>query len=204
MENAWDRLQGEPSLWFGRFDLYRMQGPTRTLRGTYVAEAKASNRKPGVSLPHSWHSAAVRWKWKARAEAFDAQQRQDVRAEHAQAVREMNQRHIDQAQRLQEAALERLKKLNPDDLTPGQLLDFLMEAAKLERAALAGEPPMVETEHGPEQRSFTYEDRRTFILQILSDLGAPIDQTSFGGLAIPPGRTLPSPGNVVHALGHEA
>jgi hypothetical protein len=51
----------------------------------------------------------------------------------------MGERHAKEAQGLQAKALERMRTLRPEEMSPGDVLRFFVEAAKLERLAL-GEP----------------------------------------------------------------
>src|SRR5260370_31422775 len=67
-----------------------------------------------------------------------------------EAVQEMAERHAKEAMMLQNKAVERLRQLRPEELKPRDTLDFLVEAAKLERLA-RGEP----TERVAEEHHFT-------------------------------------------------
>jgi hypothetical protein len=81
--------------------------------------------------------------WKERAEAWDEHQRQKAREAHAEAIEEMNQRHIQEAKLLQTKAIQRLKTLELDDLSSADVIRYLTEASKLERTA-RGEPEAIE------------------------------------------------------------
>lgn len=76
----WEQMEGEPNLWFDRFTLYRLLGPKRTLSATHRKESEKS-RKKSQYLPGSWRDAALQWNWKERAEAWDAQRREDMECE---------------------------------------------------------------------------------------------------------------------------
>jgi hypothetical protein len=66
-----------------------------------------------------------------------------------EAVEEMAERHAKEALMLQNKALERLRQLRPEELTPRETLSYLIDAAKLERLA-RGEP----TERVAEEHRF--------------------------------------------------
>ena len=55
----------------------------------------------------------------------------------------MNRRHIQEAKALQSKAIQRLKSLDADQLSPSDSFRFCTEATKLERTAL-GEPETIE------------------------------------------------------------
>jgi hypothetical protein len=73
----------------------------------------------------------------------------------------MNRRHLQEAKALQSKAIQRLKALDQDLLSPADVLRFCTEAAKLERTAL-GQPQTIEeqrlTGRGGGPVAFTVED----------------------------------------------
>jgi hypothetical protein len=157
----WERQPGEPNRWFARFERYRLAGPSRSLLGCVNAERQSRGAAKSRSIPQAWAKNARRWHWHDRAEAWDACQRQQARLAHAEAVEEMNRRHLQEAKALQSIAVQRLKSLNLALLSPADVLRFCLESAKLERTAL-GEPQTIEEQRltGPSGGpvAFTLED----------------------------------------------
>lgn len=98
----WERQPREPALWFARFETYRLLGPERTLHAARRATGRISPnriRKPEAFAGGSWYTAAQRWNWQARAEAWDEHVRDQVRAHEEQRrfdSRETRLRMIDQ------------------------------------------------------------------------------------------------------------
>lgn len=166
MDNAlprlepWERQPGEPNRWYARFEAYRLAGPSRSLLGSVNADRQGRGKK-SRSIPQAWAANARRWRWQERAEAWDAFQRQQTRLAHFQEVQEMNRRHLQEAKALQSTAIQRLKSLNLDLLSPADVLRFCIESAKLERTAL-GEPQTIEEQRltgpGGGPVAFTLED----------------------------------------------
>jgi hypothetical protein len=68
---AWDRQPGEPSKWFRRFEKFTKLGPSRIIATIYQAEEKIAK---GTKPTFHWYKAAEKWKWRERAEAYDAHQ----------------------------------------------------------------------------------------------------------------------------------
>jgi hypothetical protein len=66
-----------------------------------------------------------------------------AREAHVRDVADMNSRHIQEAQALQNKALQRLKVLELNDLSATDVLRYFVEATKLERTA-RGEPETIE------------------------------------------------------------
>lgn len=84
---AWEQLEGEPNLWYGRFALYRLLGPKRSLRLAHRQEVTKSRQKPQY-LPGSWHDASQQWNWRERAEAWDAARLEELEFEANQVLSE--------------------------------------------------------------------------------------------------------------------
>lgn len=71
----WERQPGEPARWYARFLLYRGMGAGRSLLACFHREeALKGTKKRSNHVPGSWSQACERWHWKARAEAYDADQ----------------------------------------------------------------------------------------------------------------------------------
>lgn len=74
----YERLPDEPPVQFERFHAYLMMGPNRSLIGSYkiFCDAARKGLKRPVDLPGSWKETARRWRWRERAAAWDAEQRE--------------------------------------------------------------------------------------------------------------------------------
>lgn len=72
----YERLEGEPSHWFARYLIYRDIKPIeRSLLGAcnrYLQQASKSRSKPYKDVSGAWKDAFSKWRWKERAEAYDA------------------------------------------------------------------------------------------------------------------------------------
>lgn len=139
----WERQPGEPARAFAAFCLYRdMPAHERSLRA--VAErlsSKGSGRGRRSTRPlERW---STRWRWVERARAWDDEQDRIAREAQLRAVQEMRERHAREAMALQSKALERLRQMDPAELSPRDVLWYFVEAAKLERLA-RGEPDAIE------------------------------------------------------------
>lgn len=75
----WKRLDGEPAVWFARFDAFRMIGPMRSIDEAYRRVSglhRLSGKRPG----QAWYNAADTWRWWERAEAWDEAERSRLMA----------------------------------------------------------------------------------------------------------------------------
>ena len=147
----WERQPGESPKAYRAFCIYRDMPPEfRSLRAVadrYYGGAGGGTVTKRLRVPGQIQKWSIQWRWVERARAWDDEQDRIAREEHRRAIREMRERHAREAVALQQKALERLRSLNPDDLSPRDLLSFIVEAAKLERIS-RGEPETIQ-----EQRS---------------------------------------------------
>ena len=139
----WEQQPGESNRWYARFERFRLAGPSRSLLGAVNTARQESGKRSTRSVSQAWAKAARQWRWRERAEAWDAHVRRQARADHARQIEEMNQRQVQEARGLQCAAIGRLKSLNLEQLSPAEVRRFFVAAAKLERTAL-GEPQTIE------------------------------------------------------------
>ncbi len=73
MSVSWEQQSDEPELWYDRFTVYRLLGPTRTLPKAYALVSRLQGKHGAQSSAH-WHKYVKRWQWEQRAADFDAEQ----------------------------------------------------------------------------------------------------------------------------------
>ena len=160
MTDAWDRQQNEdgapePMLWFRRFEAFRLGGPRRSVLGAFNAEKVAKGFSKTTHVSGSWRRASEQWRWRERAEDWDAQVIEDDRAEWERRKAEWRAREWDIASDLIEKAAQMLRfpvartiskdgqtVIEPLDWKPSDAATFAKTASALARLS-AGEP----TEH---------------------------------------------------------
>ena len=138
----WLRWPDEPEKDYARFQAFRdLPPPRRTLDNAWLVYGGqpllGSTEK--VSAPASMQGLSKKWRWAERVEQFDRwKEKSQLEAERdgtLQAWREMGERHAREAMALQQKALERLQRLNPEELSAAEVRQFLVQAATLERLA---------------------------------------------------------------------
>jgi hypothetical protein len=80
MENkdkSWQRMRGEPALWYERFDIFRQLGPGRTLEDAWRKLEVKTAKHPSWR----WYEVAKEWNWVERAAAWDAYRFEQLRQE---------------------------------------------------------------------------------------------------------------------------
>lgn len=93
----WSRQEGEPDLWFHRFQGFLRLGGTRSISRAYAIEWSEKNRKSPDAAPTSppagWKKNAKKWRWSQRAAAWDdAQFEREL--EDAENIRAMRRREV--------------------------------------------------------------------------------------------------------------
>lgn len=130
----WERMEGESEEAWSAFQLYRDLGMDRSLARVRQVVGKSN------TLLGRW---SKRDGWVARCEAFDREQDRLWMLSQAKARREMAVRHVKVANAVMNKVVKRLNKIDPDDLTPSELVKFFEAATKVERLALE-QPTRVE------------------------------------------------------------
>lgn len=122
----WERQPHETDEAWQAFKHFLMQGPERAVKNVAAAQGKSE------SLMYRWSSV---WEWKARVQAWEAEQDVAWLQRVTNERRLVAQDHVDISRRLKAAALAGLERLNDEDgpkLTPMQLLEFLKAALAIE------------------------------------------------------------------------
>ena len=136
-QNPWDRLEGEPFMWFDRFDYYRMLGPERTIGGAYKVYSKERGKKPSKNGAYHWRKIAEDWHWQERAEAFDIHIRNErLRAEEEERAK-MLREHISMARSMWGFGLTELKRMLKEETTlnPTEARIYIKDGVTMERQA---------------------------------------------------------------------
>lgn len=157
---VWERLPEETPKAYYHFTIYRDMGPNRSLTKVCQQETRAPGYKGQLE---KWSKL---YSWVNRAQAWDMYLDQEARDTRINAVREMAERHTTAAMTMMTRALQRLRNLQPEELSPQQVRLYLTEAAKMERLA-RGEPETI-TE---ERRQPTDEWEQDIIDAIIADGG---------------------------------
>jgi hypothetical protein len=128
----WERQQGEPALWYARFERYRLLGPSRSVAAVFREEKGEDGGQP----PGRWYETSARWNWQSRAEDWDSSERPKRQAQRLAALEAAQARHLEIHLLQQQKALEYLRALQPGTLTPDQALRLMEAAIAGERRAL--------------------------------------------------------------------
>lgn len=122
---AWDRIPEESDKSWEAFVVYRDLGP-----GTRTHEKVAQELGKSRNLIERW---SQRWDWPRRAQLWDVEVDQAKQRGVLSGVEEMENRHAQISRLIQQKLVDRLRDLNVEELSPGQLIQWFDVAVKVER-----------------------------------------------------------------------
>jgi hypothetical protein len=141
-EEPWLQWPAEPEVAYAHFQAFRdLPPPRRTVENARLVfhgmpYAGEDRQHKDAS---TWKMQGRKWRWIERARAFDRwKEKTQLEAERdgtLEAWKEMGERHAREAMALQQKALERLRSMNPAELSAAEVRQFLVQAATLERLA---------------------------------------------------------------------
>ncbi len=139
---TWTRQAGESSKAYAAFCTYRDLGPERSLdKALAAANKKPTNRR-------HWARWMDRFSWYARAQAYDDYIEQERRRAQEKEIMEMADRHARIATNFQTAVIQRLTKLEPEELSPSDMAKWFDIAVKVERLSRGEATESVKQEVG--------------------------------------------------------
>lgn len=137
----WDRQPGEGAKAYSMFREYLEMGSERSFRKLI----QKCNRKP------SYLSQVARWSrefgWVYRIQKYEEHLSREADDAKIKLFTDMNERHINEAKHFQKVLLERFQNINPDELTPSDMVRFLDISTKVERIAMGAPSEVIRQEH---------------------------------------------------------
>jgi hypothetical protein len=120
----WAPQSGETALAFSYFTSYRDSGPRRTVAATARALGREAGTLRMLSVKHSWPD---------RAKAYDAWLDRQATESLAQGRTQMRQAYVDMAETARKKIMQRLEKLDPDEMSVRDLAQWIELTNKIER-----------------------------------------------------------------------
>ncbi|MGE5551503.1 MAG: hypothetical protein ACM3ZC_13405 [Bacteroidota bacterium] len=155
----WEQQQGETAKAFAAFSAYRDMGAERSLSKVSHVLSKSKPLLQRWSSTYSWVERVEAW------DRFTARQEQEAALK---ARLDMSARHAKAAMVLMQKALQKLAKMKPEELEPGDVARFIDTAVKIERVARGEPADIIRTEDGGE-RTVTDDERNELAKKVLGD-----------------------------------
>lgn len=161
----WERQPREPRQAFAKFCAYRDLGPNRSLAKTAKALGDAS-----VTV-RQLETLSARWRWVARAEAWDAMVDAERRRANVQEIVEMDKRQAALASGFQAKLIESLQNTNWANVSVAEQARMLDVASRLERLARGADTVRHGGKIEVEKAKLTPAERRAAMIAELKRLG---------------------------------
>ena len=123
-DKLWERQKGESAQAYEAFSIYLGMGAERSL------SAVAKQLSKSLPLIKRWSREK---EWQERIRAYDNDVEKQARRKAVASRKDMVDRHIGIAMQLQKKALQALKDLSVEDMTPKDIKEYIKMATDLER-----------------------------------------------------------------------
>jgi hypothetical protein len=146
VSKTFERMPGEPSLWYSRFHAYLLAGSGRTVYSVFHGEKMGNKAEPPEGkrkAPGRWYGVAKQWEWDARAAEYDKDQQVKLRQAHLVATRKMNERHQQVATTAFLSLAKGIASVKWENLTPEKYVACLEKIIHLQRLIM-GAPIAIE------------------------------------------------------------
>jgi len=171
----WDQQLDEPAKAFAAFRVYRDMGLERSIGDTSMIvfpPREGARKNKIVGQIAKW---ASEFRWVERAKAYDRELDRRALDEQVREIVRMNRRHADIARLAMEKGLAKLRNVNPDELSAGDVVRLLGEAIKWERLAMGvhekSEKLTIQLDNSEDNTPQHTPDQAAQILSILADAG---------------------------------
>jgi hypothetical protein len=120
MSKPWDQLPDENAMWYERFKRWLHQDKPRSILAIYNAERDKARKGRKKDIPGAWDQAARKYRWRARANAFDKAEQVHLDQELAKKRERQREKELQAAEKLREKAdalmeLPHLREEKKDD-----------------------------------------------------------------------------------------
>ena len=130
---SWERLAGETSFAFAAFCTYRDLGPERNIRKAVdTAEKDEGKREKRYRVWRNWSTA---YRWRERSADYDRYLEKLKQGELRKTIEAQGEKHREVTGKMLDVVSKKLDIMNPEELTQGNLTEWVSTAIKAEREA---------------------------------------------------------------------
>jgi len=130
---SWEKLTGESALNFAAFCAFRDCGAERSIRK--AVEIVEKDERKIAKRYHSWRNWSSQFRWKERAEAYDRYIEKLKQTELRKIIEAQAEMHRQVTGKMLGVVSKKLDTMNPEDLTQGNVTEWVQVAVKVEREA---------------------------------------------------------------------
>jgi len=130
---SWEQLAGESSKAFLAFSSFRDAGPERSIRKAVEgAEKDEAKREKRCKV---WRNWSTKFRWRERAAGYDRYIEHLKQGEMRKTIEAQGEKHRMVTGKMLDVVSKKLDLMNPEDLTQGNLPEWVQTAIKAEREA---------------------------------------------------------------------
>jgi hypothetical protein len=130
---SWERLAGETSAAFAAFCAFRDLGVERNIRK--AVESVEKNLDVQAKKYRVWRNWSTQFRWRERAADYDKYIERLKQAELRKTIEAQGKKHREVTGKMLDVVSKKLDLMNPDELTQGNLTEWVQTAIKAEREA---------------------------------------------------------------------
>lgn len=178
---TWERGPDEPSLWYDRFERYRLAGAARSLLKLYNDERERKGQKRASSPPTAWREMARTWQWERRAEDWDEAERQRARAAAEQDRQQEREARLTLLRAGRSRLAQALAALDATKLKPIEVFRALSIILQESRAEYDDQPtqrvstepvPPIDWDRVPDEIQVAFLERKLTLAQVIAYVAA--------------------------------
>ena len=145
---SWERLSGETSLAFAAFCAYRDLGLERNIRKAVEAAEKDEGKRD--KRYRVWRNWSTQFRWRERAADYDRYMEKLKQGELRKTIEAQGELHREVTGKMLDVVKKKLDLMNPEELTQGNVSEWVQTAIKAEReaAGLVADNGKAETKQG--------------------------------------------------------
>jgi hypothetical protein len=138
---SWERLPGETSYAFAAFCIFRDLGAERNLRkAVSVSITSGVNNEAACAKSYSgWRNWSFKYRWRERVADYDRYIEKLKQAELRKTIEAQGEKHRQVTGKMLDVVQKKLDTMNPQELTQGNVTEWVNTAIKAEREAWQSE-----------------------------------------------------------------
>ena len=132
---SWERLPRESAMAFAAFCVFRDLGAERNIRKAAETALNSIDKNEGGrgTSYRMWRNWSTQFRWKERAADFDRYLENLKQTELRKTIEAQGEKHREVTGKMLDVVIKKLDTMNPEDLTQGNVPDWVQTAIKADR-----------------------------------------------------------------------
>ena len=131
---SWEKLKGESFQNYSAFCVYRDMGAERSVRK--AVESVETDKRKIMKRYDVWRGWSSQYRWKERAADYDKHLERLKQTELRKLIEALGEKHRAVAGKMLDVVSKKLDIMNPEELTQGNVTEWMSTAIKAEREAV--------------------------------------------------------------------